>query len=206
MKNYKYSKGFTLIELLVVVAIIGILAAIVFAPLQTALRKGRDAKRIAEIKTLQADLILYSDSHNGQYPSDLNVLKTSIGGSGSFPTAANLSSNVNLSEYNYTVYILSGSGSGTTTYAGYHIWTHLESASNALSGAAMCAGIVGNVPSSLTSPTNGACFGDSSASVGGVSDGGQYYFTGNNTGPSGTYFTDTDCAGNTAKCIYDIKG
>ena len=205
MKNYKYSKGFTLIELLVVVAIIGILAAIVFAPLQTALRKGRDAKRIAEIKTLQADLILYSDSHNGQYPSDLNVLKTSIGGSGSFPTAANLTSNVNLSEYNYTVYTTTVSG--VTNYTGYHIWTHLESASNALSGAAMCAGIAGSVPSSPTSPTNGACFGDLNASVANVSDtGGQYYFTGNNTATAGTYFTDTDCAGSNVKCIYDIKG
>lgn len=59
--------GFTLIELLVVVAIIGILASVVLASLNTARAKARDAKRIAEIKQIQTALELYYFD-NGSYP------------------------------------------------------------------------------------------------------------------------------------------
>jgi type II secretion system protein G len=60
-------KGFTLIELLVVVAIIGMLASIVLASLNTARQKGRDARRIADIKEIQTALELYYSDHNA-YP------------------------------------------------------------------------------------------------------------------------------------------
>lgn len=61
------SRGFTLIELLVVVAIIGILSSIVLASLNSARKKGRDARRISDIKQLQLALELYYDSTGG-YP------------------------------------------------------------------------------------------------------------------------------------------
>lgn len=61
--NQDGSKGFTLIELLVVVAIIGILSSIVLASLTTARKKGRDARRISDLKQLQLALELYYDSH-----------------------------------------------------------------------------------------------------------------------------------------------
>lgn len=46
-------KGFTLLELLVVISIIGILIAISTAAFSTAQKKSRDAKRRADIKSLQ---------------------------------------------------------------------------------------------------------------------------------------------------------
>lgn len=62
-----YKRGFTLIELLVVIAIIGILSSIVLASLNSARKKGRDARRVSDIKQLQLALELYYDS-NGSYP------------------------------------------------------------------------------------------------------------------------------------------
>ncbi len=66
------SRGFTLIELLVVVAIIGILSSIVLASLNSARKKGRDARRVSDIKQLQLALELAYDASNA-YPAALNV-------------------------------------------------------------------------------------------------------------------------------------
>ena len=60
--------GFTLIELLVVIAIIGILASVVLASLNSARRKSRDARRLADIKQIQVALELYFDSNANAYP------------------------------------------------------------------------------------------------------------------------------------------
>lgn len=66
-------KGFTLIELLVVIAIIGVLASIVLASLNSARRKSRDARRIADIKQIQLALELYFDANGGTYPNAIYV-------------------------------------------------------------------------------------------------------------------------------------
>ncbi|HEY4513280.1 MAG TPA: type II secretion system protein [Candidatus Paceibacterota bacterium] len=62
------NRAFTLIELLVVVAIIGILASVVMASLNTARAKARDAKRLVELRQIvTATEIFYND--NNTYPS-----------------------------------------------------------------------------------------------------------------------------------------
>lgn len=75
---FKFNKpgaksGFTLIELLVVIAIIGVLASVVLASLNSARRKSRDARRVADIKQVQLALELYFDS-NSEYPDALSKL------------------------------------------------------------------------------------------------------------------------------------
>lgn len=70
--NTVSKRGFTLIELLVVIAIIGILSSVVLASLNSARRKGRDARRVADLKQLQLALELYYDA-NGSYPAAVSV-------------------------------------------------------------------------------------------------------------------------------------
>lgn len=61
-------KGFTLIELMIVIAIIGILTSIGIVSFSQARGKANDAKRRADLKTLQTALEQYY-SDNGSYPT-----------------------------------------------------------------------------------------------------------------------------------------
>lgn len=67
--NIKNRRGFTLIELLVVVAIIGILASVVLASLNTARAKGRDARRISDFEQIRTALNLYASDNGGSFPT-----------------------------------------------------------------------------------------------------------------------------------------
>lgn len=60
MKKYvKQKNGFTLIELLVVIAIIGILSSIILASVNSARTRSRDARRKADVQTIQKAIELY---------------------------------------------------------------------------------------------------------------------------------------------------
>ena len=73
----KSTRGFTLIELLVVIAIIGILSSVVLASLNSARKKGRDARRVSDLKQLQLALELYYDANPSTgYPAALSSLAT----------------------------------------------------------------------------------------------------------------------------------
>ena len=71
MKKYMQfnSKGFTLIELLVVIAIIGMLSSTVLASLNSARAKGRDARRMADLRQIALAMELYYDDY-GHYPCE----------------------------------------------------------------------------------------------------------------------------------------
>jgi len=82
----KAKRGFTLIELLVAVAIIAILvtgALVVVNPIQV-IYKGRDSKRVQDLKEIQKALELYHQD-SGQYPP---VSRLSTTGANWFPELA----------------------------------------------------------------------------------------------------------------------
>ncbi len=68
-----------MIELLVVIAIIALLSTIVITSLGSARAKGRDAKRVADIKSIQLALSLYYTDY-GMYPK--NIYCPTTGGTG----------------------------------------------------------------------------------------------------------------------------
>lgn len=87
-KNYKLkpNSGFTLIEVLIVVAIIGLLASVVLVGLGGFRARGRDARRVADLRETQNALELYYTKSN-QYPTISGAdswasLKTSLLGAG----------------------------------------------------------------------------------------------------------------------------
>ena len=65
----KLARGFTLIELLVVISIIGVLATLVSANLNSARSRARDAQRKSDLKGISTALRLYYNDQ-GAYPVD----------------------------------------------------------------------------------------------------------------------------------------
>lgn len=80
----KLAQGFTLIEMLVVISIIGILAVLISANLNSARSRARDTERKSDIKNIETALRLYYNDY-GSYPkggASSNYLIDGCGASG----------------------------------------------------------------------------------------------------------------------------
>ncbi len=83
INSKSYKRGFTLIELLVVVSLIGILATLVMANMNSARERARDANRKSDLRNIQTALRLYYNDI-GRYPAGTSTI---TGCGGASPTA-----------------------------------------------------------------------------------------------------------------------
>lgn len=192
-------RGFTLIELLVVIAIIGLLSTVIAAPITEARKKGRDAKKIADIRSIVTALQLYSDDNGGQYPTSLSGLVPRY--ISVLPTNA-ASGATSRDKYMYAYY-----SDSAGRIIGYHIGVKLESGNQALNDDRDCGGISGT----------GSCP-DSSAGVTAVTQtnfsgtAGTSFASENPTGSpalsndfgGGADTGTTTCTSALTNCIYDL--
>lgn len=73
-------KGFTLIELMLAVAIIGILAAVLYPVGNDCIRRSQEATTKGNLGALRASITQYYADHDGQYPTDSTLVSITSGG------------------------------------------------------------------------------------------------------------------------------
>ena len=146
-------RGFTLIELLVVIAIIGLLSTVIAAPITEARKKGRDAKKIADVRSLITAIGIYADDHAGAYPPSIEDLVPRY--IANMPSGA-ATSTIGRDKYMYVAFM----DSGTSKYMGFHIGVKLEAGNQGLNDDADCGGIqtasTGNPRPCMGDSTTGA--------------------------------------------------
>ena len=141
-------RGFTLIELLVVIAIIGLPSTIIAAPITQARKKGRDGKKVADIRQMVNALQQYADDNNGQYPVQIDSMVPKYL-SNLPPNAA--TTTLPKDKYMYVVYNDSGAVvNGSTGNIGFHLGSKLEATSLSLGDDRDCF-TVGTVNTNATS-------------------------------------------------------
>ncbi len=110
-----------------VIAIIGILSSIVLASLNTARAKGRDARRVSDIKQIQLALELYADQNLGRYPTTLCATGTGC-------IAPTYISTLPTDPSAGASYVYAPLGSDAFSCTGYHIGAVLEQGNSVLTG------------------------------------------------------------------------
>jgi prepilin-type N-terminal cleavage/methylation domain-containing protein len=152
-------KGFTLIELLVVIAIIGLLSTIVAAPIQSARKKAKDTKKLAEVRQLQTALANYAND-SGEYP-----LGAQVGGNTSILSIlspqyipsipSGFTSASTRDKYMYVSFRGQAPGSAASTTFGYHMGATLEVYNSVLDSDDDCWGVVSTTTPNITGNKNG---------------------------------------------------
>jgi prepilin-type N-terminal cleavage/methylation domain-containing protein len=93
---YKAIKGFTLVELLIVLAIIGVMAGVIFVNYDSAREQSRDDRRASDLAQIEVVLRLYAEQYgpnincNGGLKIDGNTTVSSLPSSGSCPDGARI--------------------------------------------------------------------------------------------------------------------
>lgn len=176
-------RGFTLIELLVVIAIIGLLSTIIAAPIQSARKKARDAKKIAELKSTQLAFEQYAESNSAQYPTSIAILSPQF--MPVLPTfAASTTSNAR-DAFAYTYYTASSTGAQDQIFA-YHFGVKLEVYGPALETDRDC--MSATLSNALTVPFC-AVYNGNFMTATYINNGSQLVASGTLTGANGTDFT-----------------
>lgn len=70
MKTLKSPQGFSLVELLVILAVLGILAAILFPVVSSAVASSRSSRCMSNLRQLGSGVQLYANDHNGLFPAN----------------------------------------------------------------------------------------------------------------------------------------
>jgi len=200
-------RGFTLIEILVVIAIIGLLSTVIAAPITQARKKGRDGKKIADIRQIVNALQQYADDNGGLYPSDLtNLVPTYLA---NLPVAAAATA-ASKDKYMYVPYI------ENSRNIGFHLGVKIEAPNPALGDDRDChgAGTIGAAAQWCIDSNAGSggaiTAGTGNAGTTGFANGDLPTGTTalNNDFKGGTESATTQCTGVTngviAACIYDV--
>ena len=183
-------RGFTLIELLVVIAIIGLLSTVIAGPVQTGLKKGRDAKKIGDMKQIASALAQYNADNRGLYPASLSALAPSY-----LATTTNM--NGSSSPRDKIMYVTYSDVSGNLV--SYHLGVPLENQNVVLQSDADCSNATGTPCFAGASAVNNGSYNGSTdagnpAAASSVGD-----FGGNGSQENGG-----TCTNVLSTCIYDI--
>ncbi len=159
----RFTRGFTLIELLVVIAIIGILASVVLVSLQSARKKGNDARVQSGVQQIRT--ALETEYNNGVYPSLISGTATNL-----FAAPPVSTSNIGIlvadiiGQQASGLYGADAAGAvvangtvvitknNTSPGSGYAIYARLPSAASA-TGGAFCIDSTGRTMTNATVPT-----------------------------------------------------
>ena len=146
-------RGFTLIELLVVIAIIGLLSTVIAAPITEARKKGRDAKKISDLRSITTAISIYADDNAGDFPANLSALVPRyISNLPSNATAGTISRD----KYMYVTY----TDGANNKIVGFHLGVKLEAGNQSLADDVDCGGLT----TALTG-SNKSCIGTTSSAI-----------------------------------------